>query len=159
MKNLLLITIALISLSFSVNAQSQREAKIVSSEYVKQSMSASNTIFECQCIINTIMTKEGVKSYEMQRVADILGAEKFARFQAAILHINGKGLVFKNLVGENEAGSGSIMTLKYGKRFRELATYVKVVYATPKKVTFVDGTVGMIEYEKRLVSYSERVAK
>ncbi len=159
MKNLLLITIALISLSFSVNAQTQREAKIVSSEYVKQSMSASNTIFECQCIINPVMAKEGVKSYKMTRVADILGTERFARFQSAILHINGKGLVFKNLVGENEAGSGSIMTLKYGKRFRELATYVKVVYATPRTIVLVDGTKGKISYEKRLVSYSERVAK
>jgi len=164
MKNLLLITIALIALSFSTNAQTStqnRRTKIVSSSYVSESINASNVIFNCQCIINKAMTEKGVKALEMSEVTTILGTELFTQFEKAILLFNAKRLIFKSVNGKNEAAEiDSVMKLKYGKRFKELATYVTFKYEVEKIIiSKATGVQCKIEGAKELVSYSERVSK
>jgi len=163
MKNLIIL-ISLISLSFSVNAQTStqnRRTKIVSSSYVSESINASNVIFDCQCIINKVMTKKGVEALKMSDVAQILGAKRFTQFEKAILLFNAKRLIFKSINGKNEAAEiDNIMKLKYGKRFKELATYVTFKYEIEKVIiSKATGVQCKVKGAKELISYSERVSK
>ena len=159
MKNLLIILIALISLTVNAqNSTTERESKIVTKKHVDANLNASNIIFECQCIINKKMQDSGLETLKMSDVATMLGAENFARFEKAVLLLNSKRLIFKNVIGTNEITSTSIMKLKYGKRFKNLATYVSFKYSTPKIITFVQtGKEVKIYKAKELVSFNDRI--
>lgn len=122
---------------------------------VQEKLEASETIFKTQQILNPKLRSHSSEYFTQDEVKKILGDEYLA-FKQAVEVFATTDLIKSIVYGTKESANTKVVELKYGHRFAELATYVKLPTNT-KTIINNNGKTTITTDRYILVSYSERM--